>query len=328
MFVNYFITKSFFICSALMFLSSCVNQAPIPVTSVTNTQAPLPFDRNIDDWRESDSDRKDLLERVRSRSRDCAENDECEDICRDIYSHVGSRRDCAELSFSQVQQLEEIHELLESPDLEDLYGIDTDDLDIYINVSIKALDGQIRGWTRRQAEEVLSWIALSKKIASIFSKEDKDYKWLKEILLKISSARGSQGYQEALEEDLGEGNFIELALNPKDQKYISSSNLNKEALSWLHDFIEDEKVGECPRDPDSDEDRVKCLKLYCSLARTIDNTNVALDWITIDKEFSKYIEKIIDDKIGAKTESNSRGWNSRRVKEVEHLSLIWWNDLC
>lgn len=304
--VNY-VTQGFFYILAITLLS-CTNSSPTPTG-------------NIDD-------NKGTTQGARA----CKGDNVCEEICEDIYddSSRNTQNECKKLSFVEVERIQEVHDLLEKPDLEDLLNINAKDFKKYISISDKAIDNHIKDWTRRHMEGVLTWIAVDESVADVFSNEDDEYKWLKKILGKIGGGDNADGYKKALEERLDNGTFIETALNPRNADKVSSSaNINKKALSLIHDFIEDERVGDCPADPDSESDKVDCLKLYCDLAVAMDNDNIASDWVSLDGEFNKYIDKVIDNGINGSKSPTSSQWNTGNIDDIdEDLSARWWNDLC
>lgn len=292
-----------------LILVACVAPTPVQPPKVSSKLDA----RDINKWITSDEDR-DIVLNKKIKTKECGNSEDCEEICEEIYNRRGDSDECKELSIKQVKRIEDIHEFLEDPDLEELTTIYPKDLDIYVNVSISALDTQTDSWNKSDSKTVLTWMALDADIAKIFYKEDKDYRLLKSLLLEIGSGSGSADtYLDALKDNLDGGTFIELSVEKN----------NEQALKMIHSFMEEQTVGKCSGD---DLDTVKCLETYCEIAASMDK-DLASDWLSIDY-FENYIDGIIDDHVNGTSGGSQSEWDTRDIDSVHDLGDKWWDDLC
>ena len=234
-------------------------------------------DDEYDQKRDRDSDRDDVIDRSRKRhgGGDCAGDDDCEEICDDIYNRRRDKEDCEKLSSRQVELLLDVYETLERPKEDDLEDIDLDDFDVLVNISIEPLDGIVGKYTRREAKEVLIWLASNEEAAKVFKKEDDDHNILEKIFEEVHNDE-----LEALKASLeGGDNFMDLA--------VDSSNV--EAAEWIHEFME-EKI--CTG---GNIESSACLKKYCELAESM-KSDFAEDMLEFEF-FEEYLEDIIEEGI-------------------------------
>ena len=248
-------------------------------------------DGYYDKRRTTDDDRDDVIadSRKRYKGPKCKGDDDCEDICDDIYNSRRDREDCEELSISQVKKLEDLHEVLEDPDLDDLEDIDVKDLDVYVNISISPLDKLVSRYSSRESREFLAWLALNTDAARIVKKEDDDFEILITLLEEVGGIVTTQGGSntslddalDGLKSNLDGANFLELAV----------SEDNEEAMEWIHDYMEDEQC-------DNNLETVSCLQKYCEIGDAMDDDS-AEDLLDYDY-FEKYIEDIIDENVRCK----------------------------
>ena len=190
----------------LVFFISCITQAPPipaqkpPTPRPTVTQRPVtqrpptpPRDRDYyDNLRNRDRDRDRVLSRARDKSKrdkspECEGDDDCEDICSDIYRSRADKNDCEELSVAQVERLEEVSEVFEDPDLDDLEELDLSDVEVYLNISIEPLHKLIGKYNSREAKDFLAWIAQNSDAAELLEDEDDDYEVLSRLFNEIVS---------------------------------------------------------------------------------------------------------------------------------------------
>ena len=287
----------------LVFLMSCVPSGPAGVGDDDNRRGSI--DRDDEDYdrrRDRDPDRDDVIDRSRKRhtgGAECKGDDDCEEMCDDIYDRRRDREDCEDLSARQVELLKDIYELLEDPDSDDLESIDLKDLDVLINISIEPLDDRVGKYSRREAKEMLIWIASSSEVASLFEKEDDDFKILKKLLGEIKSDDF-----DALKASIDGGdNFMEIAVEEG----------NEEAGEWIHEFMEEEV---CSGDIES----ASCLEKYCELGDSM-NDRSAEDMLDFEY-FEEYLEDIIEEEI------NKGEWSSEDFEDLDDLNGDWWEDLC
>ena len=157
--------------SIVVFLASC---SP-PETKQASTST----DNDNNDDEENDDDDTPKV-------RDCASRDSCEDICDDIFDSTSEKFKCYELSYSQVNTLTEVADVLldDTVDFSDLEDLNSSDVASYINIGsntlIKIAEGDEVGdgneaWDNTGANNcdrcavnskaILQWIAENEDIA-------------------------------------------------------------------------------------------------------------------------------------------------------------------
>ena len=284
----------------LVFLTGCTPSAPKSVDERDDSRRSARVERDDEDYERRRRDRADDRRRVMddSRSRrsgaDCAGDDDCEEMCEDIYRKRKDKEDCEELSQNQVEFLAEIYDTLEDPNDDNLDEIDLDDLKVFIGISIEPLDKLIGRYSRREARETLAWIAAKPDVALIFSKEDDDFKILDKLLDELNSDS-----ETALKTTVESGDgFLELIVE----------NGNEEAGNWIHDFMEEEVCG-------GDVETAVCLRKYCALAEDMsdDNAEDMLDF----EYFQDYLDDIIGE--GVNGDRWARGHKTREDGDARAL---------
>ena len=160
--------------SIVVFLASC---SP-PETKQASTST----DNDNNDDEENDDDDTPKV-------RDCASRDSCEDICDDIFDSTSEKFKCYELSYSQVNTLTEVADVLldDTVDFSDLEDLNSSDVASYINIGsntlIKIAEGDEVGdgdekWDndgtdgncdnnkcQENSKKILQWIAENEDIA-------------------------------------------------------------------------------------------------------------------------------------------------------------------
>ena len=276
-------------CLGSLFLSACFPPPPAPGGNVLTT--PPRGDDYYDRKNRDDKDRGSVLDRSKKRysGPKCEGDDDCEDICKDIYSRRSVRDDCLELAAEQVEKLWEIYEIFENPREDDLEDIDPEDLETFVEIDLRPLDTLIGKLTSSEAKRVLVWIAVEPDVTEVFKDEDDDYDLLKELLQALG---GTQ--QQALGKSIEDGNnFVEL---------ISEEDFNEIALEWVHGFL----YKEC--DNDSKGEEVCVLQdWYCEFDLSDDSWDALVGY----EDFEDMVDEILDDYTTASATS-------------EHHGLTWW----
>ena len=308
----------------LGFIAGCV--APSSGPGI-NGDTRFGVDRNdsgYDDIKDKDPDRLGVLRdsRTRRSGKICEDEDrdhECKDLCKEMYRRIGDRDDCEELTVSQIEVLFEMYELLEDPDEDDLDGIDPEDFDVYLNVSISSLDDLVDDWNSRETKEFLYWLINSEEVASVFEKEDNDYKTFTAMLKNIKNFNSDTDIYEPFTTKIENGKLMEVA--------IDSGNEN--VIEWFMDYINDEN-----NDCDDESVSKACFEVYCKIGDGIDDDYME-DWLGFD-QFESYIEDIIDDKINSPSAEDSdnqgTGWaygdEDGEFEDLGDISDDWVKDLC
>ena len=248
----------------------CSAQQPVARGERESRRSDEDYNRKIDE----DEDRDRVLRDSRRRrgGRDCSSDRDCEDICGDIYDRRRDKQDCEKLSQSQVELLLDVFESLEKPTEASLKDIDLEDFDVLINISIEPLDRIVNRYTRRQAKEVLVWLALDEEAAKVLRKEDKNQDTLEKIFEEINTE-----VEDALKTELEGGDtFMDLVVDGE----------NEEAAEWIHEFMEEKVCGD-------DIESASCLQEYCDIAEDMDS-RYAEDMVDFEY-FEDYLQDIIDE---------------------------------
>ena len=321
--MNYF--KTLVSILTFSFVVGCV-----PPPQGPNAHSPIQVrdDTRYDDLKERDEDREYVLRDSRKRRSGnvCEDEDrdhECKDMCKEIYGRRGDREDCEELTVSQIEVIFELWEILEEPDEDDLGEIDSEDFDVYLNISISSLDDLVKDWNSREAKEFLYWLINDPDSARVFEKEDDDYDTFSRILKEIRSFNESTETHVPFIQKIEDDKLIEVAIDSG----------NDEILEWFMDYIED-KNRDCNDNPVSKN----CFKVYCTIGEDIDEDYME-DWLSYEV-FESYIEDIIDEGVnsdnptdaGGDSSEAGTGWtygdDDGEFEDIGDISDDWVEDLC
>ena len=303
-------------------ISACYPQGGVAPEIVSVERDDYEYDKR----KERDDDRDYVLaSSSKRRSGNVCEEEhrdhECKNLCKEIYGRVGDRKDCEELTVSQIETLFGLYELLENPDEDDLDEIDPEDFDVYLNVSIASLDDLIDDeWNNRETREFLYWLINNEDVASVFEKEDDDYDTLTAILKNIKSF-DYDDIDEPFTTKIESDKLMEVAIDSG----------NEMVIKWFMDYIA-EKNDHCNDESVSQA----CFAVYCKIGKGIDKDSVE-DWLSYG-EFESYIEDIIDDQINAdnvgpsdeisKYEGWTYGEQPGEFEDIEDISDNWVRELC
>ena len=280
-------------------------------------------DSDYDDRKRYDDDRNDVLRNSRTRRSGniCEDEDrdhECRDMCKDIYGRRGDREDCEELTVAQVEVLFDLWEILEEPDEDELDGVDPEDFDVYLNISIASLDDLVDDWNSRESREFLYWLVNDEDAAKVFEKEDDDYRTFTSILKEIKSFNANSETWKPFLEKIEDDRLIEVAIDSG----------NEGVIEWFMDYIEDENTA-CNNETVSQN----CFEVYCKIGDGIDEDFME-DWLGYEV-FESYIDDIIDDKINATNgagDDAGSGWthgdSDGEFEDIGDISDDWVADLC
>ncbi len=308
---------------ALLFVVNCTTQ---PVAPIVEKKAPVPAPKPESYYIEKakrDLDKADTIERgkkKRDRGPICEGDDDCEEICDDIYNSRRDRNDCEELSVAQVERFEEMYEILEDPDEDDLQDIDMSDagdFDVFINISIEPLHKLVGKYNTREAKDFLAWIAGDEDVAEILEDEDDDYEVLDTLL-----------------DELNTDAFLALAVNiDSSDNFMDLAVVagNEKALEWIHDYLESEH-DDCKLETNAGKHN--CLVGYCALGVAMQDRN-AEDLLDNHEYFQDYIDDLISDKINGDDTIVGEGetrtttkWDAdedspNQIEEYDDLNE-WW----
>ena len=294
-----------------------------PPQSGNNPGAENRTDSYYDERKRRDDDRREVLDRsyTRRSGNVCEKEDrdhECKEQCKEIYRRIRDRDDCEELTVSQVEKLHELYELLEKPDEDELEGVDPEDFDVFLNISIAALEDLVDDWSSRESKEFLYWLINNEDATEVFEKEDDDYDTLTAVLREIRSGWTFNDIHEPFITKIEGGRLMEVAVESRNEKVID----------WFMEYIED-KNNNCQDETVS----LACFTVYCKIGDGIDDDSME-DWLDYDS-FQSYIEDIVDDKINATNGTGSdggTGWTygdgNGEYEDAGDITDDWVKDLC
>ena len=314
----------------LGFIASCVPPSGPSSPGVNISDKDDPY---YDERKRRDDDRKDVLERSRTRRSGniCEEEDrnhECKDLCKEIYGRVGDKKDCEELTVAQIDALFTLYELLESPDEDDLVDVEAEDFDVYLNVSIASLEDLIDDeWNSRESKEFLYWLINNEDAATVFEKEDDDYDTLTALLKNINSFSTAEIW-EPFTTKIEDDKLMEVAIDSG----------NEMVVEWFMDYIED-KSDDCRREMVS----LGCFEVYCKIGDGIDEDFME-EWLSYG-DFESYIDDIIDEGVNSNDATVAGGDSSNdnpagggtswdygdgdgKFEDIGDISDDWVADLC
>ena len=252
-----------------------------------------------------DENRNEILENSKRThvSSICSESEDCQKICRNLFNRSDDREDCEDLTEAQVDRLDDVHDALESPGLNDLQYIDLYDLNVFLNVSPEPIERLFRRIGSSRARSILYWIASDKDVAEIFESEDGEFVILETLLDEIRPRP-----EEALGVSVREGDtFQEVAIESD----------NRAAFDWTHNFL----VSECSSSGRSrgNEEEWCVLAHYCNITKRFSEDNQA-DFL----EFAEIAGIVID------VIENPPGDDSRRYRGIEDIDdvLDLERDIC
>ena len=262
---------AFFLAAAAFLLTACPSSQPTASTPPADTTRP---DDYYDTRNDEDEDRGRTLEDSHKRytGSDCSEDDDCVEICRDIYNRKKIRDQCAELKVQQVEQLEKIYEVLKKPSRDDLEDIDAEDFKVFVELDLRPLDVRIGKLSSTNAKKVLGWIASADDgaVAAVFEDEDDDYRIFEKLLKKLDT-----DIKKALGRTVMDGkSFMELAVEDGGS-----------VMDWVHNYFE----GKC----DSASSTEECVfdDWYCETDLSNEDFENLLDY----KSFSSLMDEILDE---------------------------------
>ena len=272
-----------------------------------------PVDRSDEEYEQrklDDEDREETLGIVRT-GRTCDKEDrdhDCKEQCGDIYTRRGDREDCEELSVAFIERLEKLHEQLK--DADDLEDIDPDEFDIYVNLSIAALDKLVGRYSSREAKDFLVWMISEDAIAKVFEDEDDDHETFEALLKRLESFSGSDIYKPFVEKIDGGDTLMEVAVDSG----------NEEIIGWFQDFI-NEKNSACDRD----ETSLGCWDVYCKIGKVMEDSY--RDDLLDVEDFDNYVEDIIEEGTNGDDTGSGNKWNTTEIEDVGDVD-DWVDDLC
>lgn len=190
---------------------------------------PPDYDRDRDRSDRSVRDRGDRVREIdkRRKTGECAKDDDCQEICDDIFTARKDREECEEYSVADIEAIDEVFKVLEDPDTEDLEDMNLNDLEFLLDISPNPLEKAVsRMNSSSERKDFLAWLASNSEAAHIVANAEDDFGIMKDLFGSGSATSIAQEINKSVD---GGDNFVEIALDEG----------NEEALEWLHDFYGD-----------------------------------------------------------------------------------------
>ena len=294
-----------------------VNQAPVnqaPVIGQPSTVNPQPAETQpVFQPSRDDDGRNDLPEpNSRRRGSGCEierSSHSCHQLCREMYSR--DRDECLEEDPDTIDDIYEVYQALEN--VRDLSGINLEDFEAYLDISIVSLNSLIRDYSRNDAEDMLIWIAEYNEVAEIIVGEDEDFRILNDLLalmVRFDSSRIDVPFTRRVD---NRDTLMDYALNSG----------NREALDYFIEYI---LMGS--QDCRSNNANENCLKLMCEIGRASVERDRAFYFDS--RVFEDFISDIIDGGINGSTDPDGNKWiigsGDGKIDNLSDLDYTWAGD--
>ena len=182
----------------------------------------IPIDSSTDKKKQEESDpRKQVSCQTLGSGGSCEGDDDCEDICDDIFDSRGDRGDCEELNVGLVEDFEDLIEDLEDGEVD----VDLDVLECLIDIDEEPIADAVSEMSTDEALEFLAEIAEDSDLAEILEEEDGGM-----VLGNLFKEAGYNNLQDILGERDEDENFL----------YLIGAENNEVAFDYFEDYVEDE----------------------------------------------------------------------------------------
>ena len=241
--------------SAFLFLMvfSC-QPAPIP--------QPSTGDETEDDDRRgrysrTRRDRSDEARTRRSSCRDfgeqsdykCAGDDECEEVCDELFAIKKYENECLELPAELVYAFEELLVQVNQGQADD---IDSQALHCLLNIDDQDFLSEVNRLSVRESEDFLQQIASDEGLARVLGEHDEGYNILETLLNNISNTIKGSFSTDIAGNDV---TFLDLILAAD----------NEAAFGWFDSYVDDYCRSDTNCDSASDDDDDGAFVAYCEI---------------------------------------------------------------
>ena len=222
---------------------------------------------------ESDPSPKDSRKYDSKRTGECAKDRECEEICDDIFKGRHEKKDCEEFSISAVEEMKEVFDVLEKPELSNLKTIDFGSLELLLDISPEPLETAASRMNPTEKKRLLTWLAEDHTAANLISEADGDFKVMERLFGKTQSTIVTEVKRSI---DSGD-NFVEIAMDFE----------NAFALEWLHNFFGNQCDG---------NDYEKCIfkNYYCEIYSSFSPSDNTDEKFFDYKFFTKSLDEVLE----------------------------------
>ena len=203
----------------------------------------------------------------------CAGDEDCEDICDDIFNGKRDRDDCEELSIGLVEDFEILIEDLEDGETD----IDLNTLECLIDIDEEPIADAVRKMSQSEAVDFLIEIVENSDLSDILEAEDEGM-----VLENLLSRSGNKTLKSILGETDEDENFL----------YLIGLENNESAFNYLENYVRSECDGKSKTDescPGGEE-----ITAYCIGFLEWDEDNVE-DFLDEADVFADEYEDAVDD---------------------------------
>lgn len=196
----------------------------------------------------------------------CDSNEDCREVCYDLFYDSSVQDQCLDLNAQQVYQFERLYEHFLTEDLNQLKKIQPFDLKVFFALSSEILFDVLKSIPINSLKTYLIWIVEDWQVAMTFQEEDSHFVYMQLFLNQLNHLP-IRSLQEKLKEDQ---TFVELAWLKQNDK----------ALEWLDNYLEKSYC-------DFESDKTNCKKeAYCMLYKSWDQ-NIVTEIETSSRFISK-----------------------------------------
>ena len=227
----FFYSLKFFLFAILILMVfSCQPQyVPVQQPSTGNND---PDDRDRDGYSRTRRDRSEDARTRRHSCRNygeqsdykCAGDEECEEVCDDLFPIKKYEDECLELPAELVYDFEELLLLMDQGEADD---IDPQTLYCLLNIDDRDFLGEISGLSVRETKNFLQQIATDADLARVIGEYDEGYSILETIMAGFSNSDPPEFFAEAVTGD--DITFLDLILDAE----------NEEAFGWVDSYIDE-----------------------------------------------------------------------------------------
>ena len=243
------------------------------------------------------------------------EDHKCRVQCGEIYSRRVDRRDCKDLTLTQINSLAMLHNnILKDPIYDELKKINLEDFEVYINIAPSAFSDLVgEEYSPREAKRFLIWVLNDEKVTKIIQDGDYEYEILETLLLQVMSFGRNEVELPFLEIKPREGgeNLIGLAVNQN----------NEVALGWFQEFIFATDTG-CGY-----ELSIDCFQAFCKIGADFHVYDRYPDDLLDYGWFEAYIDDTIDKGTNGASVPNANEWDTNYIEDSFDVD-DWVDDLC
>lgn len=157
------------------------------------------------------------------RTGECGNDQDCRDICDDVFRSSTDRDHCEDLSIVAVNRIKDVFDVLERPDTNNLESLDLRDLDRLLDISSDPLETAINQMSSTEVSIFLVWLAEDPEAAQLIEDAEDDFNILEELF-----GTSRTNILSELNKNIDSGDtFVEIALDEG----------NDVVLEWIHDFF-------------------------------------------------------------------------------------------